>query len=840
MNIFEARMNELYRLVKYHAGLYYDNDSPEISDAEYDSLVRELRQLEQDYPQYARNDSPTQTVGGSASNLFAKVEHVTPMLSLDNVFTHDELANFFDRINAEGFVCEMKIDGLAVSLIYEDGIFVQGATRGNGRVGEDVTENLMLVDAVPKKLTDAPAGRVEVRGEVLMTNERFNAVNAMRESKGEKLFANPRNAAAGTLRQSAKNNHVIAERGLDIFLYYLVDAEKFGVTTQAGALTWLAEHGLPIQSAYRVCENLDGVKEFISRWQNERYSLNYRTDGVVVKLNDITRWAEIGSTSHAPRWAVAFKYPPEEARTQITDIIISVGRTGVLTPVAILEPVTVSGTTVQRATLHNTKYIQQKDIRIGDFVYVRKAAEIIPEIVESDKAARTGTEKIFSMPEKCPFCGSEVRQKERVIIEGKKAMTLAAHVCTNPECPARLKEAVRHFVSRRAMDIRGIGRVIAYSLVDSGKFHSLADIYRMTNEDWLSLGIGEKVTQKIMNEIEASKSRPLSAFITALGIPHVEKTIAESLSVYFGTMKALKAASVRDIMNAINPEAENNVRTVYEFFRDDENVTAILRRLPDSENPTVKSFSAALEIIPGLNRTACGKIASYFGNVKALAKASRETISEALNPEAESAERISHSVYDFLRNDDNAEIIRRESGGKLTTKEAITALCEIPDVERGTAMKLAKYFGAVEELQAASQEDIAGVIAPKAEVIIANSVHKFFRDAENLRLIEEFEALGVNMQASRNDTDSTAQTDGLKGKIFVFTGTLGGMTRNEAAEKVMSLGGKFSNSVTQKTSYLVAGEKPGSKLRKAESLGVKILTEQEFTDMIQGNGRPGD
>ncbi|MBQ2616468.1 MAG: NAD-dependent DNA ligase LigA, partial [Synergistaceae bacterium] len=404
MDIFEARMNELYELVKHHAGLYYDEDSPEISDAEYDALVRELRQLEADYPQYARKDSPTQTVGGEVSSLFAKVEHSTPMLSLDNVFTPDELENFFSRNDAEGFVCEMKIDGLAVSLIYEDGIFVRGATRGNGRVGEDVTENLMLVDAVPKTLNDAPSGRVEVRGEVLMTWERFNAVNAAREAKGEKLFANPRNAAAGTLRQSAKNNHVISERGLDIFLYYLVDAEKFGVTTQSGALSWLAEHGLPVQTAYKVCDDIESVNEFVEKWHEERYNLGYVTDGVVVKVNDLTRWPEIGATSHAPRWAVAYKYPPEEARTRITDIVISVGRTGVLTPVAILEPVRLAGTQVSRAGLHNADEVARKDIRKGDIVNVRKAAEIIPEVVSVDKEARTGHEEVFAMPERCPAC----------------------------------------------------------------------------------------------------------------------------------------------------------------------------------------------------------------------------------------------------------------------------------------------------------------------------------------------------------------------------------------------------------------------------------------------------
>ncbi|MBQ3447238.1 MAG: NAD-dependent DNA ligase LigA, partial [Synergistaceae bacterium] len=640
-------------------------------------------------------DSPTQTVGGQASSLFAKVEHSTPMLSLDNVFTPDELGNFFARSGTEGgFVCEMKIDGLAVSLTYEDGEFVRGATRGNGHVGEDVTENLMLVDSVPKRLTNAPAGIVEVRGEVLMTQSRFNAVNALRESRGENPFANPRNAAAGTLRQSAKNNHVISERGLDIFLYYLVDAERLGVMTQAGALSWLKEHGLPVQEAYSVCDDIDSVKEFVDRWQNERYTLGYVTDGVVVKVNDLTSWPGLGATSHAPRWAVAYKYPPEEARTRLVDIAVSVGRTGVLTPVAILEPVIVAGTTVQRATLHNEKYIRGKDIRIGDWVYLNKAGEIIPKIDRIDASAReTGIKRVmlpFFMPDRCPVCGSEVMQKERVIIDSRRIFTYAAHFCTNMQCPARLKEALRHFVSRKAMDIRGIGKELAYSLVDSGKVHSLPDIYRLTREDWLEIGGGEKIAQKIMNEVEASKTRPLSSLVTALGISHVERTLAEKLAGHFRTLDALKNAEMEDIN----------------------------------------------------------------------------------------------------------EIIGKVSKGKS---------------------------------------------------IIANSIYDFFRNTANIRLIDDLKAIGLNMNEDSGMNRSSSPSrpkkqpvqpseileDRFRGKVFVFTGTLSSMTRNEAGEKVMLLGGQFSNSVTLKTSYLVAGDKPGSKLKKAESLGVRILTEQEFLRMIE-------
>ena len=656
-------MNELYELVKHHAGLYYDEDSPEISDAEYDALVRELRQLEADYPQYARKDSPTQTVGGEVSSLFAKVEHSTPMLSLDNVFTPDELENFFSRNDAEGFVCEMKIDGLAVSLIYEDGIFVRGATRGNGRVGEDVTENLMLVDAVPKTLNDAPSGRVEVRGEVLMTWERFNAVNAAREAKGEKLFANPRNAAAGTLRQSAKNNHVISERGLDIFLYYLVDAEKFGVTTQSGALSWLAEHGLPVQTAYKVCDDIESVNEFVEKWHEERYNLGYVTDGVVVKVNDLTRWPEIGATSHAPRWAVAYKYPPEEARTRITDIVISVGRTGVLTPVAILEPVRLAGTQVSRAGLHNADEVARKDIRKGDIVNVRKAAEIIPEVVSVDKEARTGNEEVFAMPERCPACDSEI----------VKLPNETAYRCPNrASCPAQLTESLKYFASRDGMNIKGIGKSLAKHLTASGKIHKLSDIYTLTLDDFVEALSKDKVRTKsaenILAELEASKSRTLANLITALGITEVGKNTAELLTEHFGNIDAL--------MNA-------------------------------------------------------------------------------------------------------------------------------------------------------SEEDLAGIEG--VGEVTARYVHEFFRNDDNRAMIEDFRAMGFRMGEAK--IEAVSSDGGLAGKTFVFTGALETMTRDEAGDRVKALGGRVSSAVSKKTDYVVAGDKAGSKLKKAESLGVKTLTEAEFLEM---------
>ncbi|MBR2207510.1 MAG: NAD-dependent DNA ligase LigA [Synergistaceae bacterium] len=679
MENFEERINALYKLIEHYATLYYDQDEPEISDFEYDSLVKELKELEKNHPDLIRKDFLTHKVGGNVSELFAKVQHETPMLSLDNVFNNEELENFFHKIerekdfNVKNFTCEMKIDGLAVSLIYEDGIFVKGATRGNGQIGEDVTANLNLIDAVPKKLIDAPKGRLEVRGEVLMTLERFRAVNKIREERGENPFANPRNAAAGTLRQSEKNNHVISERGLDIFLYYIVDAQKFGITRQSDALKWLDAHGLPVQKAWKFCETLSDVEKFISKWQSEREKLNYVTDGAVIKLDDLTQWQEIGATSHAPKWAVAYKYPPEEAKTKILEIQISVGRTGVLTPVAVLAPVRLAGTLVQKASLHNADEIARKDIRVGDLAKVRKAAEIIPEVIEVDKSARTGSEKIFKMPEHCPVCNSEV-----IKIPGE-----VAYRCMNrASCPAQLKESIKYFASRDGMNMKGLGNTLSASLIKAGKVKNLSDIYKLKLEDligleWTKLQKEDKTTirrvketmaDSIMTEIEKSKSRPFVNLITALGISDVGKHVA-------------------------------------------------------------------------------GLLVEHFGNI------------------------------DSMINADENEIASIEGVGP----------------------------------------------------VIARSIHEFFKTEANLNLINDFRSMGLKMSSDV----ATVSENRFENKIFVFTGTLSSMTREEAGEKVKNLGGKVSNSISKKTSYLVAGDKTGSKLIKAEKFGVKILNEQEFLDMVK-------
>ena len=667
----QNRLTELYTLISHHADLYYNHDRPEISDAEYDTLVRELKQLEESFPDLARKDFLTHRVGGQASDLFSKVKHAKPMLSLDNVFDTDELKAFFSRIkiasaNEEraGFMCELKIDGLAVSLIYEDGVFVKGATRGNGHIGEDVTANLLCIDSLPKRLKNAPHGRIEVRGEVLMKTDRFLNINRFKEQRGEALFANPRNAAAGTLRQ--KEQDIVKERGLDIFLYYIVDAPKFGIYTQREALEYLSALGLPTQPVNSFCPTLSDVNDFISSWSEKRHGLDYVTDGVVIKLNNINLWPEIGSTSHAPRWAVAYKYPPEVKETRLLDIEISIGRTGILTPVAVFEPVQLAGTIVQRASLHNEDEIERQDIRIGDMIRVRKAAEIIPEVIGVNKKARTGAETPFTMPSRCPVCGSAVIRLDDE----------AAHRCVNRlSCPAQLKESLKYFASRNGMDIKGLGDSLASKLVESGKVKMLTDIYTLKLSDWLSLEkVQDKTARNIMAEIEGSKQRPFENVLTALGIPDVGKSVAALL---------------------------------------------------------VDKFSS------------------------------------------------------------------------------------------------------IDNLMAASEYEIASIEGVGA--VIARSVCQFF--TANKALIDNLKELGINLTAA---TAASAMSDGASdstvsdvnpffvNKTFVFTGTLSSMTRDEASAKAKSRGAKIGSSISSKTNYLVAGDKAGSKLQKAEKLGVRILSEEEF------------
>jgi DNA ligase (NAD+) len=549
------------------------------------------------------------------------------------------------------------LDGLSVELVYVDGVFTVGSTRGDGRVGEDVTRNLRTIKQVPLRLFPLN-GKVprllEARGEVYMEKEAFRRLNEERERAGEPLFANPRNAAAGSLRQLDPN--VTASRPLKIFFYAMGRAEGIEIRSQVELLTTFPKLGLPVNPLWKLCKTLDEVKAFYRELLAMRHELPYEADGMVVKVNDFAQREILGEVSRAPRWAIAYKFPAEEATTRVLDIVVQVGRTGALTPVAILEPVEVSGATVSRATLHNEDEIRRKDIRIGDWVIVRRAGEVIPEVVKSIPERRTGAEKEFKMPERCPACGGPVVRPPGEV----------AYRCENLSCPARIKESIRHFASRRAMDIEGLGEKLVDQLVETGLVRKLSDIYRLKKEDLVNLErMGEKSAQNLLEQIERSKNAGLARLIFALGIRYVGEHLAEVLAEHFPSLEALSNATYEELI-------------------------------------------------------------------------------------------------------------------------------QIPE------------------------------IGPR----IAQSIVDFFRNAENRKLIQELKELGVKTEAEK------PKEGPLSGKTFVFTGTLSAFTREEARRLVESLGGRVASSVSRKVDYVVVGADPGEKLRKAQELGITILTEEEFRKLV--------
>ena len=654
----QKRIQDLTALLNEAGYRYYVLDDPTLPDFEYDRLLRELEDLEKTYPEYVLPDSPTKRVGGQAVNTFGEVTHAVPLMSLQDVFSMEELEDFLNRTKEAlpnaAYSVEPKIDGLSVALEYEDGRFVRGATRGDGVVGEDVTENLKTIRSIPMTLENAPA-RLIVRGEVYMPKKTFRTLNAALEENGEKTFANPRNAAAGSLRQ--KDPKVTAKRKLDILVFNVQLAEGVTFTSHCETLEYLKSLRFKV-IPYKKLSDPKKIEEEILRINEEREKLPCDIDGGVIKLDDLAQRELLGATAKFPRWAVAYKYPPEVKSTVIEDIVIQVGRTGVLTPKAVVAPVRLAGTTVTNATLHNQDFISRLDVRIGDTVRIRKAGEIIPEILGVDLSKRPENAKPYFLPDKCPVCGAEVvRDEDGAFLR-----------CTGAECPAQLSRNIAHFVSRDAMDIDGLGAAIVESLISQKLIKSPADIYYLTLEEisglWKS---GTTAAKKLLAAIEASKQQDLSRLIYALGIRQVGVKTGKSLAAAFGSMDALMEASLE-----------------------------------------------ALTAVPDI-----GEITAQ-------------------------------SIYEWLRQDQSRHLIRR------------------------------------------------------------------LREA------------GLNFESKRVITDTR-----LAGKTVVLTGTLSRFTREEATEKIELLGGKASGSVSRKTSFVVAGENAGSKERKARELGIPVLTEDEFWEMIQ-------
>lgn len=557
----KKRYEELINILDQYSYDYYVIDNPTVEDAEYDQKMQELLKIEEAHPEWVTPESPSKRVGGEVLEGFKKVAHDTPMLSLANAFNQEDLADFDRRIRDKvgddiAYMCELKIDGLAVSLQYENGKYKQGATRGDGTIGEDITANLRTIRSIPMKLQKDYS--IEVRGEAFMPKRSFQKLNEIREEEGQILFANPRNAAAGSLRQL--DTKIAASRNLDIFLYAVADFGEMGVETHSAGLDMLETLGLKVNKERRLCNSLEEVYAYIEEWTEKRAGLAYDIDGIVLKLNNLEQQRQMGTTVKSPRWSIAYKFPAEEVPTKLLDIELNVGRTGVITPTAVLEPVRVAGTTVSRASLHNEDLITEKDIRIGDTVLIKKAGDIIPEVIKSIAEERSGSEEPFHMPKNCPTCDSElVRLEEEVALR-----------CINPKCPAQIKEGLIHFVSRNAMNIDGLGEKVIIQLFSQHLIKDVADLFFLSKEKLLELErMGEKSVTNLLASIEASKQNSLEKLLFGLGIRHVGAKAAKSLAIHFDTMDNLKVAD-KETLTSINDIGEKMADSIVTYFANEE------------------------------------------------------------------------------------------------------------------------------------------------------------------------------------------------------------------------------------------------------------------------------
>ena len=661
----KERIEELRKTINYHSKKYYDEDKPEITDYEYDMLMNELKKLEKENPQYITKDSPTQKVGGHAKEDFKKVTHEVPLQSLQDIFSFDELYDFDKRIKEKAdeygikevnYCVETKIDGLSCAIKYENGMLVQAATRGDGNVGEDVTPNVKTIKTVPNKIKDNI--NLTVRGEVFINKEEFEKLNEEREILGETLFANARNAAAGSLRQL--DSKITAKRPLDIYIFNVQKIEGKTFNSHWEELNYLKSIGFNVVPFRSLCKNINEVKKAIDEIGEKREELGFGIDGAVVKVDDLKFREELGTTFKVPKWAIAYKYPPEKKETILKDIVCQVGRTGVITPMAILEPVKVAGSTISKTTLHNEDFIKEKDLKIGDHVIIQKQGDVIPEVVDVDKKKRTGEEKEFSMPKVCPVCGAPAVRE----------LGEAATRCTGIECSAKALRNIVHFASNDGMDISGLGYKIVEQLLDRKLIKDIADIYTLTVDDVASLKkSGRKFAENLIEAINESKNRDLENLISAFGIRHVGKKLAKVLAKKYETLD--------NLMNA--------------------------------------------------------------------------------------------TAFDLTTKDDIGEVI-------------------------------------------------------------AESIYSFFKERQTKDLVKRLVALGVNTKHLKEDNNVDNR---FEGKTFVLTGSLSKYSRNEASEIIEKFGGKTSNSVSKKTDYVLAGEEAGSKLDKAQKLGVTVITEQEFENMIK-------
>lgn len=613
------KYRKLRNEIEKHNKAYYDEDAPLISDAEYDKLIRELKDLEEGNPElkeiYNRESAsgdavtPTEKIGGTASEKFSKVTHKVPMLSLSNTYNISEIEDFDQRARKIigldkklEYILELKLDGLSISLIYEKGVLKQGITRGDGQVGEDVTENIREIKSIPKRLKQPV--NIEVRGEVVLPISNFNKVNQEREEAGEDVFANPRNAAAGTIRQL--DSSIVKERGLDCYLYYLVSPENFGMKTHEESIDYIESLGFKTTKIFEKYSDFKKLEMAIDKWHTEREKLDYETDGLVIKVNDFSYYNELGYTTKSPRWAIAYKFPAEQVKTKLYDITLQVGRTGVITPVAELEAVNLSGSVVKRASLHNFDEIRRKDIKIGDNVIIEKAAEIIPQVVNVVFDDRNGSEKNIEIPLECPVCDTKLIKEE-----GQVALK-----CPNPLCPEKVKREIEYFVSRDAMNITGLGEKIVEKFIELKKIETVVDIYSLKNYKEELEGLekmGKKSVENLLNSIEESKNREYNKVLYALGIPFVGKFNANLLTKNFRSIDILKEKSVEELTQ-IKGIGEKASVAVYEYLKNENNWKKILKLKEIGlkfEYDSAEEKEIEDNPIKGKNFLATGKLEKY-------------------------------------------------------------------------------------------------------------------------------------------------------------------------------------------------------------------------------------
>jgi DNA ligase (NAD+) len=758
VNKARQRIEELREVINHHNYRYYVLDSPEISDAEYDELMKELRQLESEHPELVTPDSPTQRIGAPPVEAFGVVEHPQPLLSLANAFSYEELAAWHKRVsNLLGgrqfdLVCEPKIDGLAVALTYVDGSLATGATRGDGYRGEDITQNLRTIRSIPLSVPREAPPRFEVRGEVYLPKAGFKKLNEERAKEELPLFANPRNAAAGSVRQL--DSSITARRPLDIFVYGLGWAEGKAVPdTHWEIMQYLKSLGFKINPNIALRRSLDEAEKYHQSWVESREKIPYEVDGIVVKVNSIAFQQELGTVAHEPRWAIAYKFPAIQGTTKLIDIGINVGRTGSLNPYAILEPVRVGGVVISSAALHNEEDIHRKDIRIGDWVVIQRAGEVIPEIVEPIVSRRTGKEKIFSMPGRCPVCGSEVIKPE-----GE-----AMHRCTNAACPSQALERIKHFVSRGAMDIDGVGEKLCTALFYAGLVNDAGDLYK-------------KLTKQTLRE---TKKQVESV------IYRVQEPVVANENLNKTQLTALK----RLTSEALSDRRE--VEDICAKYSLTPEMVLTLRKKIDELLPQILKEE---EMSPNL----------VWDHILTLEKLADKSISN---------------------------IIRSIEESKNRPLARVIFALGITHVGEQYAALLADEFQSISKLSKASKKKLSKThsIGPK----IAESIVAFFRQEGNKRIIEKLKEKKVGQGLGKRKAKAVKPEKlPFSGREFVFTGKLESLSRSEAEAKIKALGGKAGSDVTRKTSYVVVGADPGSKLAKAEKLGIKTLSEAEFLELL--------